>query len=64
MGISTSYNILKKPHYNIDLGFSSIRYKGLSYNFATFDMKMQFKGLTIQIYGNIPVNTSPFHPIR
>ena len=70
LGISTTYNLIKKPSYTLNLGISSLNYRGYSYNFATFDMKMKIKGLTIQVYGNLPVNNlvkfdrAPFKPVR
>jgi len=69
LGISTSYNVIQKPNYTLNLGFSTLNYRGTSYNFATFDMGVKFKGLSIRIYGNMPINTnfnsgSPFNIVK
>ncbi len=68
-GLSTSYRVIQKPNYTLNLGFSSLNYRGTSYNFATFDMGVKFKNFSIRIYGNMPINTSfnsrtPFNIVR
>ncbi len=69
LGLSTSYNVLSRPNYTLNIGFSTLNYRGTSYNFATFDMGMKFRGFSIRIYGHMPINTnfnnkSPFNTLR
>ncbi len=69
LGLSTSYNVIQKPNYTLNLGISTLRYRGTSYNFASFDLGMKFRGFSIRIYGNMPINTtfnssSPFNIVK
>ena len=57
LGLSTSYNVIQNSKYTLNLGFSTLNYRGTSYNFATFDMGIRFGGLSIHVSGNMPIST-------
>jgi len=60
MGLSTSYQVFQKPNYTLNVGLSTLRYRGYSSNFAHFDMRLKFKGFSLQIYGTMPLTAPAF----
>ncbi len=55
-GVSTSFNLISKPNYSLNLGITNITYKSLSQNYLDFNFNYSKSSFSIQIIGSVPLN--------
>ncbi len=57
---STSFKVIQKKNYTLNLGFTNYSYMGLRRNFLNMDFRMKWNNLEIRVIGNIPIDTKKF----
>ncbi|MCS7245342.1 MAG: hypothetical protein N2504_02775 [candidate division WOR-3 bacterium] len=59
-GFSTSFNIINRPNYILNAGFSNISYNGLIRNYINFDFHYKRGSFSFEIYGSFIGHESNF----
>ena len=55
-GYFTSFNLINKPNYTLNLGFGTITNSSFSRNYLNFDFKYNKGSFYIQVIGSFPLN--------
>lgn len=59
-GFSTSFNVINKPNYILNVGFSNISYNGLMRNYLNFDFQYKKGIFSFEVYGSFLGHASNF----